>query len=113
MGAAPAGSARPAASLPTQVLTYMLQMSAVSAFASCLEQWAQALVALQDGHDAVLKLRHCSCCARLQDPGHGAPVYLQVPTLALFLLSGFAVSYALSASLGDNTWGVSTGTPVS
>ena len=63
-------------------------------------------------HDAAPKLRRCLFCARLDDAGYSAPVYLQAPMLVLFLLSGFAVSYALSASLGDNTWGVSTGTSV-
>lgn len=62
--------------------------------------------------DDAPKLRRCCCCARLDDPGYSAPLYLRVPTLVLFLLSGFAVSYVLSASLGDNTWGVSTGTRV-
>ena len=45
----------------------------------------------------------------LDDPGYSAPVYLRLPTVVLFVLSGFAVSWLLSLSLGDATWGVSTG----
>ena len=46
---------------------------------------------------------------RLDDPGYSAPVYLRLPTILLFILSGFAVSSLLNVSLGDATWGVSTG----
>ena len=49
------------------------------------------------------------CLCRLDDPEYSAPAYLRLPTVLLFLLSGFAVSALLNLSLGDATWGVSTG----
>ena len=69
--------------------------------------------------DVAIRLKS-GCCAvteqsilmwmrRLDDPGYSAPVYLRLPTVVLFVGSGFAVSWLLSLSLGDATWGVSTG----